>query len=393
MLAASVGLLLAAAAVLLACGHGKPDAPRERSGVVATSADPVRAPVVRPHPRLGRTGLAGWPVGVLRALVVFSGIWAFWRAYPPPGDEILGAQDQGLYLAGAVVLASTGRYVPETPVLLNAPAELRPWVLGFEPAEAQRTGAHAVPRRYWNYHTGLFLRDQPGPAAAATLSRSGQLLFQFPPGFPALLASAFQVGGWSALAQVNRGAVALAAVLLGLLAGRWTRAPATVGIVTFLLALFFPLHVWISHTFFAEPTTLALWLLALWAWGEAQDGEDAATPSSPRQSFWADSWHGFIGGHVFQGGRFRAGVVYRGWDRLLAPLGPSFPVACLLSMLVATAGALAAWWQFSRFNFVGTLEAFWRSNHLTLLLIVGFGRWGWRAGLVFPLPPPPSDAV
>jgi len=307
-------------------------------------------------------------VFTLSALVIAAGA-AVPFAYAPPGEPIISAADEGIYLSSAIHLARTGSYRIEAPILRETPSGLQPWMLGYEPAEAQRR-SDASPR-FWNYHTGFVLDPQPPDDSgdpARPISSQATINPQFPPGFPLLLASAYEVGGWHGLAVANRILMILAATLLGLLAHRWLPARGVIGLCVFLLALDQPLNLWVGHSFFAEPSALCLWLLALLAWARRRGSGDA-------------------GAGLLAGAALTAGL-YLKFDTLLVgsltalavffTSGLRFRIAFLLPSGVVGLGALLAWRQFSWPNFSGTLGALEQSRMLWFVAAGGLLALGWK---------------
>jgi hypothetical protein len=304
----------------------------------------------------------------LSALVIAAGAVVPF-AYAPPGEPIIGGADEGIYLSSAIHMARTGSYQIEVPILRETTSALRPWMLGYEPAEAQRR-SNASPR-FWNYHTGFVLDPQP-PAdwsdPERPISSQATINPQFPPGFPLLLAAAYDVGGWRALSIANRVLMLLAAALLGLLANRWLPARGGIGLCVFLVALCHPLNLWVGRSFFAEPSALCLWLLALLAWALRRGPDDARAG-------------------LLTGAALAAGLYFK-FDTLLVgsltalalffAAGLRFKIAFFLASAVAGLGALLAWRQFSWPNFSGTLGAVGQSRMLWFLAAGGLLALGWK---------------
>jgi hypothetical protein len=290
-------------------------------------------------------------------------------AYPPPGEPIIGAADEGIYLSSAIHLARTGSYRIEVPILRETTSALQPWMLGYEPAEAQRRN-DASPR-FWNYHTGFVLDpqppDDPGDPAQPISSRA-TINPQFPPGFPLLLAAAYEAGGWRGLSLANRLLVLLAAALLGLLANRWLPARGVIGLCVFLLALFQPLDLWVGRSFFAEPSALCLWLLALLAWA--------------RRCLLGATSAGLLAGAALAAG------LYLKFDALLVgsltvlgvffTSGRRFKTSFWIASASVGLSALLAWCQFSWPNFSGNLTALGQSRMLWFLAAGGSLAVGWK---------------
>jgi hypothetical protein len=307
-------------------------------------------------------------VFTLSALVIAVGA-AVPFAYAPPGEPIIGSADEGIYLSSAIHLARTGSYRIEAPILRETPSALQPWMLGYEPAEAQRR-SNASPR-FWNYHTGFVLDPQPPDDSgdpARPISSQATINPQFPPGFPLLLAAVYEVGGWRGLAIANRVLMLLAAALLGLLANRWLPARGVIGLCVFLVAVYQPLNLWVGHSFFAEPSALCLWLVALLAWAMRRGPGDAGA--------------GLVAGAALAAG------LYLKFDTLLVgsltalavffTSGLRFKIAFFLAGAVAGLGALLAWRQYSWPNFSGTLGALGQSRMLWFLAAGGLLAVGWK---------------
>jgi hypothetical protein len=305
---------------------------------------------------------------ILSAAAIAGGIVALFN-YAPPGEPILGEADQGIYLSSAIHLARTGSYKIDIPVLKITPAALRPWALGREPAEAQRRNGPAP--RFWNYDVGFFLDPQPLDQvrdSTTPISSEATVNPQFPPGFPLLLAAAYEAGGWNGLIIVNRVLIVLAAALLGLIANRWLPVRGVIGLCVFLVALLQPLNVWVARSFFAEPSALCFWLLAILHWQYRR-----------------------LIGNIFSGllaGAFLAGGFYLKFDVLvalsvtaLAVLFTSsfrFKAAFYLASAIVGLGALLAWRQFSWPNFYGNLSALAQSRMLLFLAAVGVLALAWK---------------
>jgi|GEM_PF-1192239 len=304
---------------------------------------------------------------ILSAAVVAAGA-ALPFAYAPPGEPILGGADQGIYIASAIHLARTGSYRIEAPILRLTPSALQPWMLGHEPAEAQRrTG---VAPRFWNYHIGFFLDPQPRddpPDPAEPISSKATINPQFPPGFPLLLAAAYETGGWNALSIFNRLCMILAAALLGLIANRWLPVSGVIGLCVFFVGLLQPLNLWIGRSFFAEPSTLCFWLLAILTW--------------QRRRILGETFAGLLAG------AFLAGALYLKFDLLFAAAltglavlftaGRRFKIAFGIASAVVGLGALLAWREFSWPNFYGNLTALGQSRALWFLAVGGLLAVGW----------------
>lgn len=304
----------------------------------------------------------------LSALAVAAGA-ALPFAYAPPGEPIFGAADQGIYLSSAIHLARTGSYQIEIPILRETPSALQPWVLGYEPAEAQRRN-DAAPR-FWNYHTGFVLDPQPEEPPGnleKPISSVAMLNPLFPPGFPLLLAAAYDVGGWKGLALVNRALTILAAAFLGLLANRWLPARGVIGVCVFLVALLHPLNLWMARSFFAEPAALCFWLLAMRAWAQRR--------------MLGDTSAGLLAGAALAAG------LYLKFDALLVgsltglvvlfTSGFRFRRTFLIASAAVGFSALLAWWQFCWPTFSGNLTALRQSRMLWLLALGGLLAGGWQ---------------
>ena len=305
---------------------------------------------------------------VLSALAVSAGA-AIPFAFSPPGEPIFGAADQGIYLSSGIHLARTGSYRIEVPILGKTPSALQPWVLGYEPAEAQRRTGSA--RRFWNYQAGFVLDPQPENRPAnldKPLSSAAMLSPQFPPGFPLLLAAAYDVGGWKGLSLVNRALTILAAALLGLLANRWLQPRGVIGVCVFLLAVIHPLNLWTARSFFAEPSAHCFWLLAMVAWAQRRVvGEVSA---------------GLLVGATLAGG------LYLKFDMLpvgsltgmgmLFTSGFRFKFVFLAASAAVGLSAFLAWWQFCWPNFSGNITSLWQSRILWYLVPAGLLAGGWQ---------------
>jgi hypothetical protein len=304
---------------------------------------------------------------LVTAMIAAGGAIPF--TYAPPGEPIFGAADEDIYLSSAIHLARTGSYRIEVPILRETPSALQPWMLGYEPAEAQRRKGQA--QRFWNYDTGFVLDPQPPDAPcdpADPISSKATIDPQFPPGFPLLLAAAYEVGGWAGLSIANRALMILAAALLGLLANRWLPGRGVIGLCAFLVALLQPLNLWVGRSFFAEPSALCFWLLAMLAWAYRRVLGDTSA--------------GLLAGAALAAG------LYLKFDTLLVGsltvLGVLFTpgVRFKISFSIASAAiglsALLAWRQFSWPNFHGNLSALGQLRMLWFLAGGGLLAVGWK---------------
>jgi hypothetical protein len=304
----------------------------------------------------------------LSALVIAAAA-AIPFTYPTPGEPIIGAADEGIYLSSAIHLARTGSYRIEVPILRETTSALQPWMLGYEPAEAQRRSDASS--RFWNYHTGFVLDPQPPDERgepAQPISSEATINPQFPPGFPVLLAAAYDVGGWRGLSIANRILMILAAALLGLLANRWLPAHGVIGLCVFLLALYQPLNLWAGRSYFAEPSALCLWLLAMLAWARRR------LPGAGNAG-------------LLTGAALAAGL-YLKFDTLLVgsltvlgvffSSGRRFKIAFWIACASVGLSALLAWGQFSWPNFSGNIAALGQSRMLWFLAAGGLLAVGWK---------------
>ncbi len=170
-----------------------------------------------------------------------------------PSENLLGNHDQGMYLAAASHLETTGNHSMQTDWIGQAPVdykrfltkEISPSLKTESPDNSTHAGTQA----------GFYLIDDKG---------SSQYI-QFPPGYPTVLAIFWSLGGYSLVAYSNIiicliCGLMLAAVCLKLI-GR------TGALATWLLFLFCPLTIWSANHLYAEPVLLLLWLVALWALG------------------------------------------------------------------------------------------------------------------------------
>jgi hypothetical protein len=314
------------------------------------------------------TGRRFFPAAFILSTAVVAVGTAIPFTYAPPGEPIFGAADEDIYLSSAIHLERTGSYRIEVPVLRETPAALQPWMLGYEPAEAQRRKGEA--QRFWNYDTGFVLdpqpRDEPGDPAAP-ISSKATINPQFPPGFPLLLAAAYEVGGWTGLSIANRVLMILAAALLGLLANRWLPG-GVIGPCVFLVALLQPLNLWIGRSFFAEPSALCFWLLAMLAWAHRR--------------MLGDTSAGLLAGAALAAG------LYLKFDILLVgsltvlgvffTCGLRFKISFWIASAAIGLSALLAWCQFSWPNFHGNLTALRQLRMLWFLAGGGLLAVGWK---------------
>jgi hypothetical protein len=307
-------------------------------------------------------------VSVMAALAVMAGA-AIPFCYPPPGEPILGGADEGIYLSSAIHLARTGSYRISVPILRETPSALQPWMLGYEPAEAQRRKGEAP--RFWSYHIGFFLDPQPPDHPgdpAEPISSQATISPQFPPGFPLFLAAAFEVAGWPGPSIANRVLMILAAAILGLLANRWLPARGVIGLCVFQIASFQPLNLWVGRTYFAEPSALCFWLLAMLTW--------------QRRRLLGDTRSGLLTGAFLAGGLYlKFDVLVVGSLTGLVVLfisGSRFKIAFWIASAAIGLSALLAWRQFSWPNFYGNLTALGESRASWLLAAGGVLILAWK---------------
>jgi hypothetical protein len=297
---------------------------------------------------------------VITLIVTAGAVTPF--AYAPPDEAFFGFADQGVYLNSAVHLARTGSYRIDVPILRETPASLRPWMLANEPAEAQRHNGPAP--QFWNYHTGFLLDPQPNRGSSVDngfVSDIGKLDPVFPPGFPLVLAAAYQSAGWQALMLVNRVVIILAAVLLGLIANHWLPPKGVVGICVFLVAVFLPLNIWAGRTFYAEPTALCFWLVAVLMWAQSRLVGTVTSALIAGAALAAALYVKFD--ILLVGSLTILGIVLSGRS--------PFKWISLVTARVVSEFALIGWWQFSWPNFFGNITSLAQSRTIWVLAVAG----------------------
>lgn len=175
----------------------------------------------------------------------------------PPGEAVLGNDDQGIYSLSAVSLANTGSY--DFPI--RAPGsvsaeDLRS--LATVPARAEGLrGSHPGVEGDL-YYFGFFLANN------STLAPT------FPPGYPTLGASFYAIGGWGGLARLNGFLSISSAMVIFLLVSRWFGTP--LGYLCYVLLLVNPIQVWGATTAYSEVFLQLIWLLAVWSLVMARAG-------------------------------------------------------------------------------------------------------------------------
>lgn len=192
------------------------------------------------------------------ALVVVTCVALQLRLFAHPSERITANNDQGSYSLQAVVLSRTGSLTLHASALEAANPDFQAQLVTQRPMQAQRD---VTAEKRSPYYLGFFVRD----------ASRGELVSQFPSGYPVLLACGYSVFRWPGITYANQALLCLAALLLAHLVLRWFGAvPA---IVAFGATLFFPLHGWIANTLYAEPLVMVGWLAALLALELGSSGE------------------------------------------------------------------------------------------------------------------------
>jgi len=181
-----------------------------------------------------------------------------------PSERMLGEADAGTYTYAALALARGEGTAPRAGILermpgaaLTATTELRP------PLGLRDQAIHLEKRLFY-----LNWQVEKRPIA--------HLVPRFPPGYPAVLALAFRLGGWPALLGTNAVLMLLAGLLAMALTDAWAGEWAALGLA--VLWALFPLNLWIGSTTLAEPLTMVLGLGTVVAWVRATKSEGPSWP-------------------------------------------------------------------------------------------------------------------
>jgi len=308
-------------------------------------------------PSLGRRFSGRVSMLIIAGALFAASIAPAFSLWLHPTENLMGANDEGVYAVTGINLAKTGSYFLKAPVLLNLPVKFRPWAVNELPAMANRTAT--PPSRFPAYHSCLFIADE----------NRGLLASQFPIGFPAVLGSAYAIGGFPLLHCVNPFLLLVDSLLLGILSSRWIGRPA--GAAAFILSLWFPLNLWAANSLFSEPLLLCLWLLCLWALSERENAPALA---------------GILAG--LAGGAALAvkidaipvalAICVLGISGRTFSSKPRWIFGCSfgLGLLVSLSG----WWQFDRPYVQSTLRALVETNRtasITIVLIALAGLAVW----------------
>ena len=174
-----------------------------------------------------------------------------------PSENLLGNHDQGMYLAAASHLETSGGHAMATDWISESPAEFKrfltkeisPSLKTESPGDVTNTGTQA----------GFYLMDESG---------SSQYI-QFPPGYTTMLAIFWSLGGYPAVLYSN----VIMCLLCGLMLAAVCRnfIGRSGALATWLLFLFCPLTIWSANHLYAEPTLLLLWLIVLWSLGFSEE--------------------------------------------------------------------------------------------------------------------------
>lgn len=187
-------------------------------------------------------------------LLIVGGLGATRYVHLP--ERITANNDQGSYTLQAVWLAHHGSPRLRARALAESTPDFRQLLIDERPMQAQRDVARESRHPYY---LGFFVQDEA----------PGTLHSQFPAAYPVLLASAYVVGGWTAMQGVNVALLLSAALVAAMLAQRWWGTLAAV--VTLAGTCLFPLHIWLVNSWFAEGAVMLTWLLALLALDDAND--------------------------------------------------------------------------------------------------------------------------
>jgi len=162
-------------------------------------------------------------------------------------EPALGNEDQGIYTLSAIQLARTGSY--------RAPA----FLAGEEIATWHRLATVEAPVEA--IRGGVTTGGRPSAFIGFLAESDGGIRPVFPPGYPALAASAFRIAGWPGLSALGACLTIGTACLLGILATLWLGRFA--GAAAYVLVLCMPLQAWIANTTYAEPFAQWLFVLAI----------------------------------------------------------------------------------------------------------------------------------
>ena len=174
-----------------------------------------------------------------------------------PSENLLGNHDQGMYLAAAAHLKTTGSHAMATDWIGQSPVEynrfltkkISPSLKMESPSTITNTGTQA----------GFYLMDDNG---------SSQYI-QFSPGYPTVLAIFWNLGGYPIVLYSNVIICLICGLMLAIVCRHFIGIPGA--LTTWLLFLFCPLTLWSANHLYAEPTLLLLWLIALWALGFSKE--------------------------------------------------------------------------------------------------------------------------
>jgi len=225
-------------------------------GVGATLAWHLAAQLAQ---AIGACSYRAGRLGLLLVALLLGGA-AYGHFFAIPSERITANNDQGTYALQAVTLARTGSLVLHAPALAETDASFHSLLLIQRPSQAQRDAD--IPHLR-DYYLGFFVKDRS----------TGELESQFPTAYPVFLACGYATLGWSGLQHVNLACLGVAVLIATILALQWWGVLSA--LTVFSGFLFFPLHVWIGNTFFAEPSLMLLWLIAILVMAQKAEADEA----------------------------------------------------------------------------------------------------------------------